>query len=400
MSNDDKKQRKTGSRVGRRAFLATTGAAVGGLAAGCLGGGGSSSTPTARVETRIVTKEGGGTVVKTVKVTQTPMKTFTNEAGKQVGANFDAVQTLAKQEGVTTWYATLDREAMAPVVKAFQDKFGISVNHVTGGSETILNRFESEYKAGHSIADSMVVGEPKISQVWHNGQAMELNADVMPSYGEMPDKFKDSENNYWISLRQLMSSYFYNTDHVSPSDAKDWLGVVTNSKFANGNIGHDPSPNIGMVSWLRGKYGDKYFQALGKDQPNWTDSHTDLARFCGAGQFDVAFTYTHKMGRFGDSLPIDYFKFDPMPSGLSPNIVNNKAPAPNAGILWFNWLESLEGQNTLGTTEYIPVHPKAKYTGYPNVYPSTDYDVDTFFTDYQTYQDNLKYWGDIMKPYL
>lgn len=54
------------SSSGRRTFLKTAGVAATGLLAGCTGGGG--STPTPRVETRIVREE-GGTVVRTVRVT-------------------------------------------------------------------------------------------------------------------------------------------------------------------------------------------------------------------------------------------------------------------------------------------------------------------------------------------
>lgn len=377
-------------------------AGTAGLAAGCLGGGG--GTPTPRVETRVVTQEGGGTVVKTVKVTQGPgLKTFENDAGQDVGANFEAVQDLAQDEGATTFYATLDRESMAPLIETFRSEFGVGVNHITGGSETILSRFENEYKSGSPLADTMVVGEPKITRTWENGQTMQIEADYVPAIEDMPDKFTTAGNNpggldgvHWVSLRQLMASYFYNTDMVDAGAASDWMDVVTNDEWSDGSLGHDPTPNIGMVWWLREKYGDEYFNNLADQSPRWVDSHTDLARFCGAGEFPVAFTYTHKMGRFGNDLPVDIFRFDPMPAGLSPYIVNNKAPSPNAGLLWYNWLISPEGQTELGKGQYIPVHPDAEYSGYPNIYPSTDYEVDTFFTPFEVYSNTLDYWKNIM----
>lgn len=383
-SKDERNSDRTGHRnaYSRRKFLLTSGVVAGaGLAAGCTGGtgdggdGGSSGGDGS--------SEGDGSSGGTTSgdgdsggTTATGPESFTNEGGVTVGANIDAIAQLATEEDGATIYATIDREPFQAWMDEFNKEYpDVGVNHITGGSEDLISRWDSEYKSGNAKADAYI-STSKIKRTWENGQTMELNADIMPSFGEAPSKFKSDAGN-WIATRQVLGSVYYNTNQVSESDAGGWMDIVTDSKWSGQKIGWDPTPNMFLMNWLQETHGKEFFEGLREQRPRFVDSHTDLARFAGAGEFPVSFTYTHKMGRFGEQLPLDYFKFDPMPSVISPVVISNKAPNPNSALLFMNWLTSKAGQQVLGQTQYIPWHPEAEYTGYPGVYPSDEYEVDT-----------------------
>jgi len=367
------------SSTNRRRFLKTTGALSAVGVAGCMGGGSGGS--------------GQG------DLDTSGIETFENEAGNVVGSTFEGVKDLASQEnGEVTVYATIDREPFAKWVEGFKEKYpDVSVNHITGGAGDLISRWDSEYKSGNVQADIFISNQTTTAV--GNGQTQKLDPEYMPSIAEIDDKYKHDENQ-WIGLRMKLGSMFYNTDEVSESDASSWTDLVTSDRWSDQKIGWDPTPNLALMGWFFETQGEEFFQNLKSQRPRFVDSHTDLARLVGAGEFPVSFTYTHKMGRFGNQLPIDYFKFDPMPGVISPAAINNKANLPNSALAFLNWLTSVDGQQTLGETQYIPIREDAEYNGYPGVYPSDEYEVDTITPNYERRQQIEERWQEVMGDLL
>lgn len=321
------------------------------------------------------------------------LQTFKNKAGVEVGSTFEVVKELAKDEDGVTLYAAIDREPMQNVINEFKSKYtDIDVTYVTGGSEDLVSRWDSEYKTGNVTAE--MTNHSKIKQVLEEDQAMELSPDYLPVLGEIDEKFKDDDG-YWIGFWLTPGALFYNTNKISEDDVSNWTDLVTNDKWSDQKIGWDPTPNMFLMTWLLETQGREFFENLHEQRPRFVDSHSDLARFTGAGEFPVSFTYTHKMADYGNDLPVDYFKWDPMPAFLSPLVFNNKAQNPNAGLVFLNYLTSKEGQKILGQNGYVPYHPEAEFAGYPGVYPSDKYDVATIDVEADT-EKTRKMWKEVM----
>lgn len=364
--------------VKRRRYLKTVGAASTGLVAGCTGQNGSQDENTT----------GGNS---------SNVKTFKNEAGIKVGSTFEGVKELAKEEEEATIYAAIDTDPMQNVIDAFNEKYpNISVNHITGGSEDLASRWDSEYKSDNTTAD--LINSSKVSRVLDQNQAMALSADYVPTFGEIGKNFKD-EDGFWIGLWLTPGALFYNTDMASEDDVSDWMDLVTTEKWSNQKIGWDPTPNMFLMTWLLETQGREFFKNLREQRPRFVDSHSDLARFTGAGEFPFSFTYTHKMADYGDQLPVDYFKWDPMPAFLSPLLLNNKAPNPNSGLVFLNWFTSKEGQQILGQNSYVPYHPEAEFASYPGIYPSDKYDIATVNVE-ANIEQTAEVWKELMGDLL
>jgi ABC-type Fe3+ transport system substrate-binding protein len=373
---------KRSSNSRRRRFLQSTGIVATAALAGCSGGGGGgggsddggSGGGSGGGGSDGGGSDGGGSGTTT---SQTGPATFTNEAGNEVGEDWETVQDLAQDEGTVNLYATLDRDVISRMNTTFNETYPeISIEHITGTSTDLASRFNSEYQADQAVADMFTEGG-RAAQFWNNGWAMELSADYMPSFGEVPDTVKDTSNNYWIGFRLVLGNIHYNTDMVDEGAVQSWMDPVTDDRWSGGKLGWDPTPDQLLMWNLLDINGEEFFQELANQEPRWVDSHTDLARLCGAGEFPICFTYTHKMGAFADELPLNYFPLDPTPANIGPMFISNKAPNPNAALVYLNWLTSVEGQNALGEGEYIPMNPEAEYKGYPSVYPNDNYTVKT-----------------------
>lgn len=376
----------------KRTFLKTSGSlAVLSSFAGCSGGEDSGSGGTSDDEPGSGNNPEADSGAKTTQ----KLPTFENKAGVEVGETYEAVEALAKDEEKATLYATIDREDMRLLFEKFGEAYpDIDVEHITGGSEDLLSRWSSEYNTGNVEADLSISN--RNATIIAEDQNQELSKSFMPSLGKLSDQFKDSDNGDWVGVRMRLGNVFYNTDMVSESDASTWMDIVTDDQWSGKKLGWDPTPNMDLMWWLLDTQGREFFENLREQEPRFVDSHSDLARFTGAGEFPVAFTYTHKMGSMGNELPIDYFKFDPTPGVIDAMVMNNKAPNPNSAIVFMNWLTSKEGQNVMGQTQYIPAHPGAEYKGYPNVYPSDEYEVDTYISKPENRKKANEMWQDVM----
>lgn len=384
----------------RRSFLKATGTLVVSSAfAGCTGSeddGGDGSGGADGADGGDGSGGDGGDGTDGATTSDSP-ETFTNEAGVEIGADFETVKELAAEEDAITFYSAQDREPVETWSQALTEAHPeVELNHVTGSGDDLLQRWNSEYKSDNVAADVFsAMGESPA--IWKNDQAMELSADFMPAYGEVPDEFK-SDDDVWVTLRLHMASMVFNTEMVSQDAVSSYMEVVEDDRWADQNLGWDPTPNLYYMNWFYDNFGREFFTKLAEQRPRWVDSHTDLVRFGGAGEFPINFTYTFNIAKFPPDYPVDYFRkgIDTMPGVKAPIMLNNKAPNPNSAIVFLNWLISEEGQQTVGETAYLPWHPDASFDGWPkswDLYPSDDYDVDFMSVD-QDFEEVRQVWDE------
>ncbi|MFB6095921.1 MAG: hypothetical protein ABEJ74_00850 [Haloferacaceae archaeon] len=206
---------RTNRRTMLKSFTAlTTAGALAGCSSGNDGQSGSSGDGGS--------SDGGGTSGSGSggkKTTTASMETFKNKAGNEVGATFDAVKELAAEEDKSTIYSVVGiQEGMGSIKEAFDKKYpDADVGIVTGGSEKLINRWETEYQS-NNVKGDVYFSTSKIQRTWKNGQTMSLSSDFMPAFGQAPEKFKDAENGNWVAVRQTLGSIFYNTELVSEDE--------------------------------------------------------------------------------------------------------------------------------------------------------------------------------------
>lgn len=386
---------RNGRGMNRRKLLKrTTGVLAASALAGCSGsndGNGSSNGDGSDGGS----SDGGDGGPKTTK--DSSPETFKNEAGVPVGANFEAVKQLAKEEDAAPGYITQDREAFQAWFKAFHEEYpDVTIEGVTGGNEDMTSKFSTEYETDNVSGNFYTGGASSIAPLVNRGQTMELTAEYMPSFGKMSDNYKSSDGQ-WVTTDLLTGLVLYNTDMVSASDAEGWMDIVTKDKFADQNLGWDPTPILDLMWWLEDHNGKEFFENLSQQSPRFVDSHTDLARFCGSGEFGACFTFGHKLARFTD-LPLDFFRFPKAPAALNVAVLSAKAPQPNTSILFLDWLTSKAGQQVLGTTPYVPFHTEAKYEPYPEIMPPDGFEYEGVMPSDVDYEATEKMFNKTVNP--
>ncbi|GEN87042.1 extracellular solute-binding protein [Oceanobacillus sp. FSL W8-0428] len=119
-----------------------------------------------------------------------------------------------------TVYSPHQNEIINPIVKEFQERTGIKVDVVTGGTGELLNRVTAEE------------GNPGGDVFWGGGaESLEAFGDSFEPYKSaedeaIPTEFK-SPNNIWTGFSALPMVIMYNQEMVSDMDApKEWKDLT------------------------------------------------------------------------------------------------------------------------------------------------------------------------------
>lgn len=327
------------NHTSRRSYLkkATVVATATGLA-GCSGG------------KKQQTGSSGGSGGKTTpKSTASKLDTFKNDIGKPVGANWEAVQELAKEEGELKITASVDTQDFETWMSGFPAEWKGDIEYVTGDGTKLAVKDIQSYKAGRPET-SMSVANSGIIAWQQEDLAMELSSDYLPMYGEVEDKYK---TDYMLGQRLKCGALFYNTDMLSGAPDEiisSWMDFIQDDQWT-GKLGWDPTPNWGLMGSFLKSFGEEFFDHLKARKPEWVDSHTDLARFTAAGKFPIAHTYADKvMDVSPEKAPIDVITNVPLPATASGSGITTFAPAPNRALVLANWISTKEGQKYMSKT--------------------------------------------------
>lgn len=311
------------------------------------------------------------------------LETFENKAGVEVGKTWEAVEELAKEEGSLTMYSPNDREVVLKWLENFD--YDIEVEHITGGSNKLISRWVSEYQSDQIQADCYS-GATGTSRIINNEMAMALTKPEIPAYEALPDKFKSK---FASGARLKPGIPMFNPNLASQDDVNSFDDFVTNEKFQGKKLGWDPTPNTFIMAALFEMFGREFFEKLRDQEPRFVDSHTDLARFCAAGEFPVSFTYGSKLFEFEDQS-LERFKGFPYPAGFAGTLVNSKSHNPNATLVFLNHLSAKDGgQKKMAETHY------SLYHGFKSYPESKDWELETVVSSEKANEAG-EMWQEIM----
>lgn len=365
--------------VTRRTALKATGMASMAALAGCIGGDGGDGGDGGGSD------DGGGGGGQTTQ--QSPadrLETFENEHGVPVGANWEAVQELAKEEeGDWTNMSSTDAEDVQIWMENFDWDFKENYQHVAGNSRQLAQRAIQEYRAGRPTMD-FSVGNSAIIRLSQDDLAMELSADYLPQYGETDEVYKTP---YILGARVKPYVVYYAPNEVDPDDVGSWMDLATDDQWT-GNIGWDPTPNLGIAGALLRAEGREFFEAMVNQDVQWVDSHPDLARFVAAGRFPVSISYGKYLAEYSpDQLRVmDQLDF---PASASGGGITSFATNPNQSLVFINYLSTPEGQEQMAKTHISIRH------GLEDLPEAADWTYSEVVTDVQAEQDAAAVWEEL-----
>jgi ABC-type Fe3+ transport system substrate-binding protein len=117
-----------------------------------------------------------------------------------------------------------------------------------------------------------------------------------------------------------------------------------------------------------------------------------------AGEFPLGLVcFNHHVAISAEKgAPVEWVKMEPVVSAASLLGKVKGGPNPNAGKLLIDYILSVEGQEVLASTSYIPAHPQVAPT-VPTLSPAGPEPFEVNFMSPQVVEDNRTAWIDLLK---
>jgi iron(III) transport system substrate-binding protein len=274
------------------------------------------------------------------------------------GEDWPAVQAAALKEGKLSFYHNLRPQGVEQLLTEFRKATpGIQTEQIRLGSAPLIERFSTEFNAGRNIADVMLTfpDDAMFAGVDKGGWALEWTPPELSAFKPVVNR-----GNKTFAVHTSRNVIIYNKQRVKPADApKEWTDLW--DPRWKGKVGMDPPWRSiavqGVVAlWVKNGIAD----AAQKLKAN------DVRFFEGsAGVFQAVLRGDVMVATLAD-LPLEPGLEDGAPigfvypkSGTATNdgyvMVSARAPHPNAGKVFVNWLMSAPGQLVLQEQGGLPV---------------------------------------------
>lgn len=277
------------------------------------------------------------------------------------GADRDArLLERAKQEGMVSVYTSLAPTEAAPLVEAFEKKYGVKVQMWRGLSDGVVQRAVSEARGKRHAVDVIETNGPEMESLareqllapFHSPHLADIPLAILPKHGLwIPDRlnfFVVAYNPRKIKREDLPRTYEGFLDPkwkgriaIEATDA-EWMGGVVR--------------NWGEVR------GMNFFRKLGEMKPDVRKGHVLLVQLIASGEVDVGLTayYANAESFKRRGAPVDWAPVEPViarPQGIG---VARNAPHPNAALLFADFMLSPQAQEMLGSMGRAPVSRAVK----------------------------------------
>ncbi len=268
----------------------------------------------------------------------------------------------AKKEGQLTYYTDLIVEQVVrPLVSAFEKKYAIKVSFTRGDSQVNSVKLLNEYRAGRVQAD--VFGLTSGLHVLIDAGAVRpftaANAD------ELPPQYRDPAR-YWVSSHLFVMTPAVNTALVPaaqrPKSYDDLLAPYWKDKMVWKPNDLSGAPGfIGNVLLSMGEErGMDYLRRLAKQNIKMVNASARaiLDQVIG-GEYAMSLQIFNHHAAISASkgAPVEWLRLSP--ATVNPGLIGlpAKAPRPNAGLLFVEFLTSQEGQAIFQKANYLPARP-------------------------------------------
>lgn len=300
----------------------------------------------------------------------------------------------AKKEGAVTYYTTMTLSQSQKVVDKFQEKYPfIKAELFRTGGDPLLNKIQTEARGGLYAWD-VVSGRGEM--------VLPLMEDkLLAPYRSPESKFISSDlvdnQNYWTAYYVNPYVLGYNTKRVKKDEVPRTYEDLLKPRWKGRKISIDDEA-YGLLSGLIKAWGKEkavaYFKKLAAQEPVVMRGNTNRVQLAVAGEYDLIIAYAPTIQReTSKGAPIDWVPLEPAPVQVNPAMLAARAPHPNAGKLFIDFLLSKEGQKMLGGFRRIPVRedvepdPARLFRGYKRIVEHPE--------EYKNFSETVKLYREI-----
>ena len=265
------------------------------------------------------------------------------------------VLNSAKQEGKVTAYSySMVGDVGLAVSRAFSQKYGISVDIITGRGAEMAERIRTEQVRKDVTADLMDANPTQLLNIKQAGGTVS-SSDILVLQDKLvwqvDPLISDSEGHILVHTFLNYSS-FINTKLVPPAEEPTSLAELAQPKWKGKMITLDPTLSSGQYIFfgplLRLKLIDQEtVRAIGRNDVKFAVNSQEAATSLARGSYsllvstaEIAFAPMMKEGAPVKEIAL---KEGTVASGNAIAAIKG-GPHPNAAKLFLNWLLSQEGQ--------------------------------------------------------
>lgn len=278
--------------------------------------------------------------------------------------DWESTIKAAKRERKVVIHSGSSPEIREAVRKAFEERFGITVESVPGATGQIAAKIIAEHRANIFDFDIYNAGAATfLTMLKPAGIVAPLSPvlvlpEVLDSKawygGKIP--FIDEDNTIAISIMAPPGNFVINTFLVKPGEINSYQSLL-DPKWKGKIILAYPARPPGGLTWFTafvysGTLNLDYMRALARQEPFMSQDRRQAAEWLVRGKYAIsvgtAWTYFEEFYKAGmpvksvDPLEGDYVSAGGAAIGLMKN-----APHPNATKVFVNWFLSKEGVTVL-----------------------------------------------------
>lgn len=266
----------------------------------------------------------------------------------------------AKEEGELTLYTSIAQNDLEPLIKPFEEKYGVKVTTWRASGDDVLQRVLTEQKAGRATVDAIHISAPEMEALHREGVLQKIEspyfADLLK--GALP------AHQEWVSTLLSVWVQAYNTDLVKKEDLPKTYADLLDPKWKDklGFEAEDIDWFSAVIQTMGDEKGTQYFRDLVRTNGlSVRKGHSLLNNMVIAGEVPLGLTLYNYMPvqAKNNGAPIDWFALEPAIARANGIGVVKTAPHPNAAALFTDYMIS-EGQPVLTSLNYIPTSTKVK----------------------------------------
>jgi iron(III) transport system substrate-binding protein len=265
------------------------------------------------------------------------------------------VKEKAEAEGKMVFYATFNASDSKTIIDGFKQLYPkIDAVFYRATDAQLMERILTEARAGKSLWDVVTTTSFYGHTLKKRGF---LAAHESPERKFYRDGYKDSQG-MWTSTYTNYSAFGYNTKQLPKSNVpKSYADLLTPEW--NGHIGMDGRAYEWFGTMLKAmgeEQGLSFMRALAKQQTQLRNGRTLIAQLVAAGEFKGALTaYSQTFEQLKvTGAPTDWVYLNPVFANIHPTGLSAKAPHPNAGKLFIDYMLSKRGQEIIQSLRRIP----------------------------------------------
>lgn len=275
----------------------------------------------------------------------------------------EAILEGAKKEGSVVWYATTNVTDAIKITDAFENKYPfLKVNLYRAGSQPLLNRLTSEYRAGKYLAD---VSETNILESYFFQKKGYFRPYRSPEARFFPPQFKDT-NGFWVADYLNFYVIAYNTRMARQANAPKGYEDLLHPRWKNMiGLKDDTVRWYGtLVDYMGEEKGKSFMRKLAGQNPRMVKgSYGLISELTAAGEVAVGVVLASMVESLKNEkkAPIDWeSSVDPAVTSIVGLYLLSKAPHPNAGRLFIDFFLSEETQRLLAAMNRVPARTDVK----------------------------------------